>query len=169
MRFTITVAGDVQFDREIEAIGARVEHGFEPVWSAIAKDMTLITASQFATGGVFASGGWPALKEKYLAQKQRWVKAGKTINGRKAVSTAILRLTDRLKDSLLNATDPEHVSVITPWSLEWGTSVFYAKFHQNPGPSSHVPQRRVLELPEQRRRAYARAMLTYVRTGGFSL
>jgi len=165
MRFTITVAGDVQMDRELEAVGVHAAT-LDNVLRSIAEDLNRESRAQFATQGLHASGGWPPLTAAYLKRKQRMVATGKMINGRPARYLQILRLTDRLRGSLVNKSDPEHVERIENHELTWGTKVPYARFHQNPGFGPHAQQqRRFLELNEAKRQKYARAILTYIRTG----
>lgn len=164
LRFTLSVAGDVQFDRTLDALSVSAGQ-MDPLLHEFAADLKKVTAQQFATEGRYASGGWKALSEPYAKRKRAMVDAGKQINGRTAKRMEILRLTDRLKDSLLLSTSPEHVETIANNTLTWGTKVPYAKAHQKPRVGSPLPQRRFLELPESRRQLYARAILTYIRTG----
>jgi phage gpG-like protein len=162
VRFTINVSGDVQMDREIEAVGknlATIDH----VLLDIARDLNRETDLQFATSGLHASGGWAPLTEAYRKRKERMVATGKMINGRPARYMQILRLTDRLRMSFKNRSDPEHIEHIVDHTLSWGTRVPYARYHQNPGPTG--TRRRPLELSERKRQEYARAILTYMRTG----
>jgi hypothetical protein len=162
LRFTLTVAGDVQMDREIEAIEVHAKQ-LDAVLRDIAVDLRKVTAEQFRTEGAYASGGWPALSEAYAKRKAQMVAQGKVIAGREARYTDILRLTDRLRQSLVYKTDPEHIEHISNHVLTWGTRVPYARYHQNP--QSGQKRRRMLELPERKRQQYARAILTYIRTG----
>jgi phage gpG-like protein len=164
MRFTIAVSGDVQFDRTIEAVGTGAGANIDKALRDIAKDLRKVTEKQFRSEGAYASGGWPALSDAYAKRKARMVASGKVINGRRAKQMEILRLTDRLRDSLLMRHHGEHVEHIFNHALTWGTTVPYARFHQNPGPMGGK-RRRFLELPEERRQAYARAILTQIRTG----
>jgi phage gpG-like protein len=165
MRFTLNVAGEVQMDREIEAVGAHLST-IDNVLKDIARDLNKETKLQFSTQGAHASGGWPPLTEAYRRRKQRMVEQGRLINERPARYMQILRLTDRLRLSLVNKSDPEHVETITNHTLEWGTRVPYARFHQNPGMSPRaMPRRRFLDLSERKRQQYARAILTYIKLG----
>lgn len=163
MRFRLDVAGDVQVDRELEAFATHATD-VRPVLRDIGKDLNLESAKQFQTQGAYASGGWPPLSENYRKRKARMVAQRKMIHGRPATRMEILRLTDRMRRSLVNRTDPEHVERVTATTLEWGTRVPYMPFHQNPGPKGGK-QRRVLELSERKRQQYMRAILTYLRTG----
>jgi phage gpG-like protein len=165
MRFVITAAGEVQFDRELEAVGAHIGT-IDNVLRDIAKDLNKEARKQFITQGAYASGGWPALTEAYRKRKAQMVATGKMINGRPARYMQILRLTDRMRRSLVDRNDPEHVERIHLHALEWGTKVPYWRYHQNPGSSPRaMKQRRVVELSERKRQEYARAILTYMRLG----
>lgn len=163
MRFRLDVAGDVQVDRELDAF---TEHTptIDNVLRDIGRDLTRESALQFASEGQHASGGWPALTDAYRKRKARMVAQRKIINGRPATRMEILRLTDRMRRSLVNRSDREHVERVRNHTLEWGSRVPYTRFHQNPGPQGGK-QRRVLELSERKRQQYMRAILTYLRTG----
>jgi phage gpG-like protein len=165
MRITLTTAGEVQMDREIEAIGVHVGT-LDNVLRDIAGDLRKEIRAQFATEGLHASGGWKPLSAAYFKRKQAMVKTGKMIHGRPARYLQVLRLTDRLKKSLVEQHDPEHVERIFNHTLDFGSKVPYWRFHQNPGNSPRaMPRRRMVELDERKRRQYARAILTYMRTG----
>lgn len=165
LRFTLSVAGDVQMDREIEAVSQHAL-GIDHVLRDIALDLRKVTTEQFRTEGAYASGGWPRLTEGYRKRKARIVAAHKVIAGREARYMQILRLTDRLRQSFVYKSDPEHIEHIINHTLTWGSSVPYARFHQNPGSGPNAQkQRRMLELSERKRQQYARAILTYLRTG----
>lgn len=168
LRFTLSVAGDVQMDRTIEAVEVAATQ-IDSVLHDIAGDLRKVTAEQFRTEGRYASGGWKPLSDAYRKRKARIVASGKWVNGRQAHYMQILRLTDRLRQSFVYKSDPEHVETIENHVLSWGSRVPYAGAHQNPKPTNPLPRRRPLELPEERRRAYARAILSYVRTGDSGL
>lgn len=168
MRFKLSIAGDVQLDRELEAIAEHAE-GVDTVLRAIGLDLGRVAQTQFETEGRYASGGWRFLTPAYRKRKARMVATGRIINGRRAQYLQILRLTDRLRLSLVQPQHPEHIETVVNHKLTWGTSVPYAGAHQNPKPGNPLPQRRFLELPEQKRQAYLRAVLTFVRTGKHGL
>lgn len=162
MRFTLTVAGEVQLDREFEGLDAHA-HTIDNVLRDIARDLNNEARQQFATQGMHASGGWKPLSDAYRKRKARMVQQGKLINGRPARHMQILRLTDRLRKSLVEQHDPEHVETIVNHELSWGSRVPYMRYHQNPG--NPARRRRVIELNEKKRQQYARAILTHLRTG----
>lgn len=165
MRFTLDVAGDIQVDRELEAFGQHAA-SIDNVLRDIGRDLNREAARQFDSEGRYASGGWPALTQAYRKRKAAMVARGKIINGRPARYMQILRLTDRMRRSLVNRSDAEHIERVRNNTLEWGTKVPYLRFHQAPGPSSDaMPRRRVIDLSERKRQSYLRAILTYLRTG----
>lgn len=165
MRFSLDVAGDVQVDRELEAFG-RHAASIDNVLHDIGRDLNREAGRQFDSEGRYASGGWPALTVAYRKRKAAMVAAGKMINGRPARHMQILRLTDRMRRSLVNRSDAEHIERVRNNTLEWGTKVPYLRFHQNPGLSPKAMQRRrVIDLSERKRQSYMRAILTYLRTG----
>lgn len=166
LRFTLSVGGDVQLDRVLEAIPANASQ-IDHVLHEIGRDLRKVETEQFRSQGVYGSGGWAALTDKYRQRKQKLVAAGKVINGRQARYLQIMRLTDRLRQSLVYKTDPEHVEFVFDHVLTWGTLVPYADVHQNP--QHGQTQRRVVELPRVKREQYLRAILQYVRTGNSGL
>lgn len=168
MRFRLSVAGDVQLDRELEAISENAK-GIDVVLAAIGADLGKVSEQQFATEGRYASGGWAALSAAYAKRKARMVATGRIIHGRRARYLQVLRLTDRLRLSLVQKTDPEHIEQIVNHKLTWGTRVPYAGAHQNPKPGNPLKRRRFLELPERKRQEYLRAVLTFIRTGKHGL
>lgn len=166
LRFTMAVHGDVQVDRRLEAVEVHAGQ-IDTVLHAIAADLRKSVAQQFVTEGGWGSGGWRRLTDNYRRQKQSMVDRGKWINGRQARHMQILRLTDRLRRSLIHKTDPEHIETVRNHTLEFGTRVPYGAVHQRP--LRGQTRRRFLDLPESKRQQYVRAILSYVRTGDHGL
>lgn len=164
LRFTISLGGDVQLDRTLEAVAFNAEN-VDAALHDVAGDLRKTIAQQFASQGRSGNAPWPALNASYLKQKARMVAARKIIHGRPARYLQILRLTDRLRLSLVTKDDPEHVETIVDHVLTFGTRVPYAAVHQNPKPGNPLPRRRPIDLTETKRQAYLRALLTHIRTG----
>src|SRR5687768_5844860 len=114
MRLQIEVLGDVQLDRELlrwaEAAGDAT-----PAFMGMADDFLDIEARQFASEGG-NSGGWAAL-------------APSTVR-RRGSAHPILFESGRLQQSLTGTGAADAVRRITSDSLEVGTSVPYARYHQ---------------------------------------
>lgn len=156
VRITLDVFGDTQFDRTLLRIGERAED-MGPAFNDLADDFLLIEERQFQTEGGFASGGW---KELAAATIER--KAALDLDPR------ILHATLRMRESLTERTDPDHVRRIDSDEFVVGTKVKSEKGY--PYPRAHqrgkgVPRRRPVELRDQDRRAWVKALQSYVMTG----
>lgn len=80
-------------------------------------------AEQFASEGAYGSGGWPPLSEDYRLWKER-----------KRPGVPILQFDGDLYRSLTQDSAPGAIREITPLSLTFGTSIPYAKYHQEGTP-----------------------------------
>lgn len=148
VRLTLSFYGDKQVDRtlanlELGAADAR------PAFDAIADDFLKIERRQFATQGGAGSGGWAPLSPKYAAWKARHY-PGKTI----------LRRTDELHTSL---TVGPAIRIIEPTTMIIGSDVDYGAYHQRG--TSRMPQRRPIELTENRRREWMKILQRFIVTG----
>jgi phage gpG-like protein len=134
MRITATVGNEVQFDREMLRFAERVGDLRITVWPAVTAEMARIWREHFAGEGVGPAGRWPPLSANYARWKMRNF-PGKTI----------LRRTDRMYRSLVGKT-ADSIHRPTADSLEIGTSVPYANFHQTG--TGRMPARRIIDLNE---------------------
>jgi len=150
VRLQISLAGDVQLDRQLLRFADRTDDMTAP-FTAIAADLTKVEKSQFRTQGRY-SGGWEALSPRYAARKAR-----------KYPGAKILHADGTLEASLTRDGARGAVREITRDSLTYGTTVEYAKYHQLG--TSVMPRRRPLELTANKRRQYTRALLRYLTTG----
>lgn len=153
MRLTAEISGDQQINHELLAITDRALNA-TPVWEAIMIDLEHVERGQFDSEGGDASGGWQQLSDSWLAYKTR--------NG---YDTRILRMTGALFDSLTSGTADYAVREITPLGFTFGTTRPHAGVHQRGSRDGRVPQRKFLELTQERREAYVRSLLGWVRTG----
>lgn len=151
MRLTVEVAGDVQMNHELLALAGRVVDA-TPAWIAIIADLQHVERQQFDSEGGYASGGWPELSSRWLDYKRQ-----------EGFDLRILRMTGALFDSLTQSDSPWAVREITPMGFVFGTRRPWAATHQLG--KGNVPQRRFLELTQERREAYVRALLGWARTG----
>lgn len=126
--FTVTIAGERQIARVLTRIGSRVSDLREP-FSGMADDFFgNIEPEQFATEGSRGGEAWPPLAESTLR--------------RKPPGLPILVRTGALRASF--AGGAESVRKLGRRSMEIGTSVSYAAFHQTgAGPT---PRRRPIHL-----------------------
>lgn len=137
MRLTLDVYGDVQFDREILRV---MDRGMDmsPAFEGLADDFLDIESAQFDSQGM-RSGGWAPLKPTTIEAKRR-----------KGQDPRILHASLRMRNSLTNRFDPDHVREISADSMFVGTRVRsqkgfpYAAAHQNP--KQGQTQRRPVEF-----------------------
>lgn len=148
VRITFSFYGDVQIDRTLAGLEFRGEDA-SPAWEWMGDDFTKSEARQFRSQGAYASGGWPPLSPQYARWKARHY-PGKTI----------LRRTDELFRSL---TVGPAIRIIEPEFAVFGSEVDYGRYHQEG--SGSLPRRRPVELTENRRREWVRALQRFLVTG----
>lgn len=153
MRLLFEVSGDRQIERELLRFGERAGD-MTPAFDRIVDLFADETADQFDTAGVHASGGWQPLRPATSREKERL-----------GVNNGILRRTFALEDSLTHRGDPNMLLEVGPDELVWGSQLPYARYHQNPGPGSHLPRRRPIELTEGARRSAVRILQRYLMSG----
>lgn len=140
MRIEFEVSGDVQLSRDLDRWASAVEDP-GPAFEAMADDFLEIEARQFASEGG-NSGGWAPL-------------APSTVR-RRGSAHPILFQTGRLQQSLTSAGARDSVRRVTADSLEVGTSVPYARFHQQG--TARMPRRRPVEFTEVDRRRWVKLL-----------
>ena len=149
---TLDFWGDVQLSRTLADLGDRTDD-LRPVWDELADRFVGLERRQFATEGLYGSGGWAPLSPRYAAWKAR-AYPGKTI----------LRRTDALYESLTDR--PLGVEVFEPGRMVIGSDVSYGAYHQLGGEvDGRPPQRRPVELPELERREWVKRIQRYIVTG----
>jgi phage gpG-like protein len=104
------------------------------------------TEQNFATRGRSGGSIWRDLSKPYARRTGR------------RVSERILRLTDRLYDSLVDPTHPEHVEEVGPTQMRWGSRVPYGVYHQSSAPRSRIPYRPPVRLSQRRRQEVVKAL-----------
>lgn len=123
-----------------------------PAFDVIHDQFLAIERRQFSTQGRF-SGGWRPLKSSTIIGKER---AG--------LDPRILHATLRLRRSLTQRQDADHVYETTSDSMRITTRVPYAAFHQRG--TRRMAQRRPVELTETHRRQWVQTLQRYLTTGG---
>lgn len=141
-RISFDFHGDQQLDRTLARFSDRAQDA-TPAWDRMADSFEQLNRRQFQASGRAASGGWAPLSPAYAAWKSRHYP------GR-----PILVRTGELRESLTRR--PFGVEVIRPGSMEIGTAVPYARFHQQGGPG--LPRRRPVELTERARREWVKIL-----------
>jgi phage gpG-like protein len=117
-----------------------------PAWDDVAAILEGATRRNFQTRGVSGGSRWRDLNEDYAEA-----------TGRRP-GERILRLSDRLYDSLTNPQHAEHVFESEPDSMRWGSRVPYGKFHQSLRPRRKIPYRPPVRLSENAKRGVTRAI-----------
>jgi phage gpG-like protein len=154
LRFTIEVLGETQIDRTFLRLSENASN-LQPLFEKLVKELQDVEKLQFESEGAYGSGGWTPLAISTIESKQR-----------REVDNGVLRATDLLYNSLTGGGAGSVADVSSDY-LRYGTTVYYAGIHQAGSPSTHLPQRRVVQLPEGERRNIARAVQEYIVTGEF--
>jgi phage gpG-like protein len=111
----ITVEGDEALARAFELMSSRMTD-WRPLWPDIAAVFYVAEAAWFASEGL---GTWPPLSDGYLKWKEKHY-PGQKILSRKGA----------LRESLTSRSGAGGVYLEEAQSLEIGTSIPYAKYHQ---------------------------------------
>lgn len=158
LRFTLTVEGETQLDREFTRFTELVTD-LRPLWPGVITEAKQIFAEQFAGEGVGDRGRWKPLATAYAKLKAA-----------KYPGKPILQRTGRLIDSLTGNT-ADTITRAEPDALTVGTRVFYGRYHQTG--TRRMPARRPIDLNEAQRtrlmKVIQRRMLTVGRENGISL
>ncbi len=107
---------------------------------------------QFDSQGGYGSGGWQPLADSTVKSKAA-----------RGLDPRIMHATLRLRRSLVDQGGADQLLEVTPSSLAYGTTVEYAKFHQQGG--GNLPRRRLVEPPEGDRRQAVRTLQRFFVTG----
>lgn len=133
----IGIEGDKQVNATLLSMKRRVED-WSPFWAQVRNLLIDRMKQQFDTEGSRASA-WQPLSARYKSWKDQHYP-----------NKTILRLTDRLYNSLTKIDDPNMVYETNPQQMTFGTKVRYAAKHQLG--EGRIPQRRILSLTTQDRR-----------------
>lgn len=147
MQLTIETVGEAAVSRQLRGLGERLTNS-TPVWGPVTAELRRLTARQFATEGQSGSAGWASLSPVTIARKQALGQPNR-----------ILEATGRLMRSVTTAQAQDGVDRRTNDTLQWGTTVPYAAFHQ--AGTSNMPRRPVVQLPESSRERIAREIANY--------
>lgn len=152
MRLSLDVFGDVQVDRELLRFADRAVDA-RPAWDAIMHQLGVLEREQFDSQGARASGGWAPLAPSTVADKAR-----------RGLDPRILHATGKLRASLTEPAGPDAIRESLPNAMRYGTSVPYARFHQQG--TGRTPQRREIELTAtDRHRMFVQTMQRFLVTG----
>lgn len=116
---------------KIRGLGERLRD-LRPVWGNVHKIYLQFIKLHFKTQGAYVGRPWVPLNPRYAAWKQRHY-------GNKPM----LRLTDRMYESVTDPKSPEHIYITGPTFVEIGTRNPIAWYHQL-GTRQGLPKRPVL-------------------------
>jgi phage gpG-like protein len=155
----LEISGEVQFSRSFTRFAEQLTD-LRDLWPGVVTDLRESIEEQFdSEGGAGKSGAWPSLSKSYAAWKSR-----------KFPGKPILQRTGRLVKSL-TGNSPDTIVDPKPDSLEFGTRVPYAKYHQRG--AGKLPRRRLIDLNERQKarlmKTIQRRLLQAGRDAGFTL
>jgi len=137
MRFTFEVEGVKQFDRAFDRLGFHCSD-LRPVWPHVEREMENIMSEQFKSEGAKGrSGKWKELSPAYAKAKLK-----------RYGQQPILRATGALEQSLTGKSG-DSVRLATKEEFGFGTSLFYAAYHQRGG--TNLPQREIFSFSDAQR------------------
>lgn len=144
MRFTFEVAGKKEMDRAFNRVTEHISD-LRPLWPEVTRTVFNIEEEQFKSQGAKGrSGKWEKLSRNYAKQKERDY-PGKPI----------LQRTGRLEAALTSKTG-DTVLIEEKQEYGFGTSLFYAAFHQ--AGTNKMPSRPPINFSEDNRRDITKAM-----------
>ncbi len=146
LRFTFEVDGEVQVDRALSRFGEYAKDLSVP-FKKMAESFKRLERAQFGSEGGRA-GQWAPLSATYAAWKAA------NFPGK-----PLLQLTGILSESL-QGDNPWYIERITPKSLELGTRVSYARFHQRG--TGKMPMRSVIKLTEADKQEWMKILHNFV-------
>lgn len=165
MEFVFESHGEKLIARKIDRLGYRALTA-KPAFEGIADRIRGYEKRLFDSEG--ASGGrpWEPLAASTVARKAGGGFATIGADGGVSIGSLdprILHATHRLRKSLTDANDPEHLEIATNDSLVFGSLVPYGKYHARG--SGHLPKRRPIQFNEAQKRRILKRLQLYLMTG----
>ena len=149
IHLTGTVLGDVQLDRALTRIISESEDLSGP-FEDFGDEFRELLKDRFEAEGF---GDWPPLSIAYALEKLR-----------RYGPKTILRATDKLFRSLTIKGAEGNITRIFPLTAEFGTSIFYAVFHQKG--TTRMPAREIMMLREEDKRRLVRTIQRHMIASG---
>jgi phage gpG-like protein len=147
MYITFEVAGDEQLKRSFSRFGEHAKDLSEP-FREIVKDFYKIEKKQFESEGGYGSGGWQPLSPRYAAWKAK-----------KYPGRPLMVVSGLLKESLLGE-NPYSIENVTPKSMEVGTVVNFAVYHQKG--TCKMPARPLIQLTDADKKRWIKFIQVYL-------
>jgi phage gpG-like protein len=151
VEFVFESFGEKLIARKIDRLGYRALTA-KPAFEGIADRIRGYEKRLFDSEGASSGRPWEPLAASTVAHK---AKAG--------LDPRILHATHRLRKSLTDAHDPEHLEIATNDSLVFGSLVPYGKYHARG--SGHLPKRRPIQFNEAQKRRILKRLQLYLMTG----
>lgn len=142
MRVEILQRGVVKAYRELDDLHDRASD-VRPAWDAIMEDLQDASRSQFQTGR-----GWAPTDEDTKARDAR--------GGR---DPRLMRVSGALENSLTQDNARGAIRDKTPREMRYGTSIFYAAFHQF---GQGVPERKLVDVDARMEKKMAKRLENYL-------
>jgi phage gpG-like protein len=144
LRFTLVVDNVAVIDRAFSRFGDNVRD-LRPVWDDVAKEFYRIEDEQFATEGAHSGNAWKPLSAKY----EKWKES-------KIPAQMILEWDGTLKRSLTGPSSKGSIREETENELALGSSIHYARYHQQG--TRKMPRRPPIDLNEGDKRRITKAI-----------
>lgn len=144
LRFTLIVDNVAVIDRAFSRFGENISD-LRPIWDEVAKEFYRIEDEQFATEGGHSGNAWKPLSAKY----EKWKEA-------RIPAQMILEFDGTLKHSLTGPNSKGSIRIDEPDGLALGSSLHYAKYHQQG--TRKMPRRPPIDLNEGDKRRITKAI-----------
>jgi phage gpG-like protein len=141
------IRGDEQLRRSLSRFGEHAKDLSEP-FREIVKDFYKVEKKQFESEGGYGSGGWQPLSPRYAAWKAK-----------KHPGRPLMVVSGLLKESLLGE-NPYSIENVTPKSMEVGTVVNFAIYHQKG--TSKMPARQLIQLTDADKKRWVKYIQKYL-------
>lgn len=151
LEFEFSVFGEKLINRRLERIEMRAVRA-APAFESIAGTLRGYEKRAFNSEGATTGGPWAPISDGWLAEKRR-----------RDLDPRVLHATHRLRDSLTQRGDAEHLEIVTDNALVFGTLVPYAEAHQKAKPPR--TKRRFLAFTEPQKRYILKRLQKFVMTG----
>lgn len=149
-RITSEILGTRQLDLALVGLKKDISD-LRPIWPLFLAEARKLTGLQFSTRGRRGHHGrWQNLDPKYAAAKAK-----------KFPGKQIMIRSGDMFGSLVARTQHSIVDMSQPLSMEYGTRIPYATYHQHGSLISNLPKRRVLDFTDRDQLIFAKIVQTH--------
>lgn len=143
VRATVSVEGIEPIMERIGGLRERLANA-APAFEISADLLELHVAQVWATQGAHGGSPWaPLAASTARMRERRWGYYRLAPAGGASARSPILVWTGRSRGSFRQG-HPEHVRMVSPSGLVWGSSVPWLKYHQSTRPRTRLPRRAML-------------------------